>query len=124
MLLPGVTRLVAARREAANRRLWETLCDLLDDEQRAALDGLLEVTGAHDGLAEQAADDGDTIEPVILAQAWVEIEAVVPRSELAEALVAVVKPAWSTCTSPSPRCWWRSHTTSAGPRSSSMVCPR
>ena len=41
MLLPGVTRLVrlvAARREAANRRLWETLCDLLDDEQRAALE--------------------------------------------------------------------------------------
>lgn len=43
VLLPGVTtlvRLVASRRETANQRLWETMHDLLDDEQRTALDGL------------------------------------------------------------------------------------
>src|SRR5690606_36434407 len=36
VLLPGVTRLVrlvAARREAANRRVWETLCDLRSEER-------------------------------------------------------------------------------------------
>lgn len=50
VLLSGVStlaRLVAARCEAANQRLWATLHQLLDDEQRAALDGLLEVPDAH-----------------------------------------------------------------------------
>jgi hypothetical protein len=50
VLLPGVTTLVrpvASRRDAATQRLWETLQQLLDDEQRGALDGLLEVPEGH-----------------------------------------------------------------------------
>ncbi|TDD40918.1 DUF4158 domain-containing protein [Saccharopolyspora elongata] len=50
VLRPGVTtlgRLVASRQKAATPRLWETLYQLLDDEQRAALDGLLEVPEGH-----------------------------------------------------------------------------
>ena len=46
MLLPGVTtlaRLVAAVREAANQRLWDTLYGLLSTGQRAVLDSLLTV---------------------------------------------------------------------------------
>nr|WP_244190164.1 hypothetical protein [Streptomyces hygroscopicus] len=46
VLLPGVTtlaRLVAAVREAANQRLWDTLCGLLSTGQRAVLDSLLTV---------------------------------------------------------------------------------
>lgn len=46
VLLPGVStlvRLVAARREAASQQLWEALSTLIDDEQQAMLDGLLEV---------------------------------------------------------------------------------
>lgn len=46
VLLPGVTtlaRLVAALREAANQRLWDTLCGLLSTGQRAVLDSLLTV---------------------------------------------------------------------------------
>jgi hypothetical protein len=44
VLLPGVTtlaRLVAAVREAANQRLWDTLYGLLSTGQRAVLDSLL-----------------------------------------------------------------------------------
>ncbi|MCI2423734.1 DUF4158 domain-containing protein [Saccharopolyspora sp. K220] len=50
VLLPGatrLTRLVGSCREAATQRLWETPHDLLDDDQRAALDGLLEVPEGH-----------------------------------------------------------------------------
>lgn len=50
VLLPGVTvltRLVGSRRETATQRLWEALNGLLDDEQRAGLDGLLEVPQGH-----------------------------------------------------------------------------
>lgn len=46
VLLPGVTtlaRLVAAVREAANQRLWDTLYGLLSAGQRAVLDSLLTV---------------------------------------------------------------------------------
>lgn len=46
VLLPGVTtlaRLVAAVREAANNRLWDTLYELLSTGQRAVLDSLLTV---------------------------------------------------------------------------------
>ncbi|MDT8913481.1 Tn3 family transposase [Amycolatopsis sp. PS_44_ISF1] len=46
VLLPGVStlvRLVASRRDAATQRLWETLHALLTGEQKALLDGLLEV---------------------------------------------------------------------------------
>lgn len=46
VLLPGVTtlaRLVAAGREAANQRLWDTLYGLLSTGQRAVLDSLLTV---------------------------------------------------------------------------------
>ncbi|MFJ4008020.1 Tn3 family transposase [Streptomyces sp. NPDC090023] len=46
VLLPGVTtlaRLVAAVREAANQRLWDTLYGLLSTGQRAVLDSLLTV---------------------------------------------------------------------------------
>ncbi|EXU64948.1 transposase [Streptomyces sp. PRh5] len=46
VLLPGVTtlaRLVAAVREAANQRLWDTLYGLLSTGQRAVLDSLLAV---------------------------------------------------------------------------------
>jgi TnpA family transposase len=46
VLLPGVTtlaRLVAAVREAANQRLWDTLYGLLSSGQRAVLDSLLTV---------------------------------------------------------------------------------
>ncbi len=46
VLLPGLTtlvRLVAARREAASQQLWEALSGLIDDEQQAMLDALLEV---------------------------------------------------------------------------------
>nr|WP_316959416.1 DUF4158 domain-containing protein [Streptomyces sp. TRM68367] len=46
VLLPGVTtlaRLVAAAREAANQRLWDTLYGLLSTGQRAVLDSLLTV---------------------------------------------------------------------------------
>ncbi|WP_031086334.1 Tn3 family transposase [Streptomyces sp. NRRL S-1831] len=46
VLLPGVTtlaRLVAAVREAANQRLWDTLYRLLSTGQRAVLDSLLTV---------------------------------------------------------------------------------
>ncbi|HSK89835.1 MAG TPA: DUF4158 domain-containing protein [Euzebyales bacterium] len=46
VLLPGVTtlvRLVASRREAATQQLWDTLYGLLTEEQKAMLDGLLEV---------------------------------------------------------------------------------
>ncbi len=84
--------LARAERESAKEKL-RTLPKLgkASAKLAAALGVLLEVTGAHDGLAEQAADDGDTIEPVSLAQVWAEIEAVVPRAELAEALVAVVE---------------------------------
>lgn len=38
-----LVRLVAARREAASQQLWEALSALIDDEQQAMLDGLLEV---------------------------------------------------------------------------------
>ena len=46
MLLPGASRLarlVGAVREAANQRLWETLCGLLSVGQRELLDSLLTV---------------------------------------------------------------------------------
>lgn len=46
VLLPGVTtlaRLVASVREAANQRLWDTLCGLLSIGQRAVPDSLLTV---------------------------------------------------------------------------------
>ncbi|MFD4190516.1 Tn3 family transposase [Amycolatopsis thermoflava] len=84
--------LARAERESAKEKL-RTLPKLgkASAKLAAALGVLLEVTGAHDDLAEQAADDSGTVEPVSLAQVWAEIEAVVPRSELAEALVAVVE---------------------------------
>ncbi len=40
-------RVVASRRKAAAKRLWKRLHQLLDDEQRTALDGLLEVPEGH-----------------------------------------------------------------------------
>ncbi|MBG6089617.1 TnpA family transposase [Actinomadura viridis] len=46
VLLPGVStlaRLVASVREAANQRLWDTLCGVLSVGQRAVLDSLLQV---------------------------------------------------------------------------------
>ena len=84
--------LARAERESAKEKL-RTLPKLgkASAKLAAALGVLLEVTGAHDDLAEQAADDGDAVEPVSLAQVWAEIEAVVPRSELADALTAVIE---------------------------------
>ncbi len=84
--------LARAERESAKEKL-STLPKLgkASAKLAAAFGVLLEITGANDDLASQAADDGATIEPVSLAQVWAEIEAVVPRSELAEALVAVVE---------------------------------
>ncbi len=46
VLLPGITtltRLVASIRERATQRLWETLAGLLDSDQEARLDQILEV---------------------------------------------------------------------------------
>ena len=46
VLLPGITtltRLVASIRERAAERLWETLAGLLDSDQEARLDQILEV---------------------------------------------------------------------------------
>ena len=46
VLLPGITtltRLVASIRERATQRLWETLAGLLDSDQEARLDPILEV---------------------------------------------------------------------------------
>lgn len=46
VLLPGLSRLarlVAREREAATRRLWETLCAALSEQQRRELDALLVV---------------------------------------------------------------------------------
>ena len=52
VLLPGITtltRLVASIRERATQRLWETLAGLLDSDQEARLDQILEVAdGARD----------------------------------------------------------------------------
>jgi TnpA family transposase len=50
-LLPGVStlaRLVARVRDQATQRLWETLCDLLTDQQRGVLELVLE---AHEGAS-------------------------------------------------------------------------
>ncbi|MEV0704588.1 hypothetical protein AB0I53_42640 [Saccharopolyspora sp. NPDC050389] len=84
--------LARAERESAKEKL-RTLPKLgkASAKLAAAFGVLWEVTGAHDDLAEQAAEAGDVVEPVSLGQVWAEIEAVVPRSELAEALVAVVE---------------------------------
>ncbi|MGW3473635.1 Tn3 family transposase [Saccharopolyspora sp. NPDC000995] len=84
--------LARAERESAKEKL-RTLPKLgkASAKLAAAFGVLLEVTGAHDDLADQAADDSAAVEPVSLAQVWAEIEAVVPRAELAEALVAVVE---------------------------------
>ncbi|MEV0087611.1 Tn3 family transposase [Saccharopolyspora sp. NPDC050642] len=84
--------LARAERESAKEKL-RTLPKLgkASAKLAAALGVLLEVTGAHDDLAEQAADGSAVVEPVSLAQVWAEIEAVVPRSELADALTAVVE---------------------------------
>nr|WP_235883850.1 DUF4158 domain-containing protein [Saccharopolyspora elongata] len=84
--------LARAERESAKEKL-RTLPKLgkASAKLAAAFGVLWEVTGAHDDLAEQAADAGDVVEPVSLGQVWAEIEAVVPRSELAAALVAVVE---------------------------------
>jgi len=57
VLLPGVstlTRLVAAERDAATRRLWETLAALLTSEQACRLDSLLVVPeGARSSVLEE-----------------------------------------------------------------------
>ena len=84
--------LARAERESAKEKL-RTLPKLgkASAKLAAAFGVLLEVTSAHDDLAEQAADDSAAVEPVSLAQVWAEIEAVVPRAELAEALIAVVE---------------------------------
>lgn len=84
--------LARAERESAKEKL-RTLPKLgkASAKLAAAMGVLLEVTGAHDDLAEQATVEGGIAEPVSLSQVWAEIEAVVPRTELTDALTAVVE---------------------------------
>ncbi len=57
VLLPGVStlaRLVASERDAATRRVWETLSGLLTTDQARTLDGLLQVPeGARSSVLEE-----------------------------------------------------------------------
>lgn len=91
-VLIGSKLLARAERES-NKEKLRTLPKLgkASVKLAAALGVLLEVTSSHDVLAEQAAEDGAAVEPVSLAQVWAEIENVVPRTELTEALSAVVE---------------------------------
>ena len=68
-MLISAKLLARAERESAKEKL-RTLPKLGKAAAKlvAALGVLLEVTNAHDDLAEQAADDSATVEPVSLAQ--------------------------------------------------------
>ncbi|GLY66522.1 transposase [Amycolatopsis taiwanensis] len=51
---------------------------------------LMEVTGANDDVSTDAEQEGVKFEPVSLAQVWEQIEAVVPREQITQALLDIV----------------------------------
>jgi hypothetical protein len=51
---------------------------------------LIEVTGASDDVTERAAGDGVDLKPLSLSRVWEQIEAVVPREQITQALLDIV----------------------------------
>lgn len=88
-----VSKLLArAQRESNKQKLrsWPKLGQA-SVKLAAAMGALLEITGADEDLAAQAAEEGGDVDSVSLSQVWTEIETVVPRAELSEALSTVVE---------------------------------